>query len=115
SSIFSGTISNGTGTTVLTKAGAGILTLNNVAANAYTGATNINNGAILIATPNVLSNNTTINVNVGNGLLFDTTVPLISALGGNSQVNLQTQATGAPVQLTVGNNGATATYTGSLT
>lgn len=118
SSTFSGLIVNGTGNVALTKTGSGILTFNNIVAGSYTGATNINGGAIDIATPLALSNNTNINVNVANGLLFDTTIPQISALGGNSSITLQTQATSAvpnaPVQLTIGNNNAGATYSGSL-
>jgi autotransporter-associated beta strand protein len=115
SSTFSGTILNGTGTgTILTKVGGGILTLNNVAAGTYTGATNINGGAIDIATPNALSQNTTINVNVAQGLQFETTVPLISGLGGNSSIALQTNSNSQPVQLTIGNNNAGGTYSGAL-
>jgi autotransporter-associated beta strand protein len=114
STTFSGLITNGSGTTVLNKVGVGTLTFNNVAAHAYTGATTITAGSINIATPAALSNNTTINVNVANGLVFDTTIPVISGLAGNGPFSLQTQA-GAPVQLSVGNNNATATYSGSLT
>jgi fibronectin-binding autotransporter adhesin len=120
SSVFGGVINNGTGTGVaLAKTGAGTLTLVNVTAGTFTGATTINGGAIKIATPNALANNTTINVNTANGLLFDTTVPVISGLGGNSAFALQTTATSpvpnAPVQLSVGNNNASATFSGALT
>jgi fibronectin-binding autotransporter adhesin len=115
---FSGTILNGTSTgTIVTKTGAGTLTLNNLtlaASSTYTGATNINFGAIKLATPFALANNTTINVNVASGLLFDTTIPQISGLGGNSNFAL-TSTGGAPVQLTIGNNNAASTFNGALT
>ena len=120
SSTFSGVYLNGTSTAnVLTKIGTGTLTLDNIAPGTYTGATNINGGAIKLATPQALANNTTINVNAANGLLFDTTVPVISGLGGNSNFALQTTATSpapnVPVQLTIGNNNAGGTFTGALT
>lgn len=115
SSTFNGVINNnGNAVIALTKTGAGTLTLANLAAGSFTGATTISGGAIDIATPLALSNNTTVNVNVTNGLKFDTTVPVISALAGNSGFALQTQA-GVPVQLTIGNNNAGATYSGGLT
>ena len=116
SSTFSGII---TGAMALTKTGAGTLTFNTLGANTFTGATTISAGAIDIATPNALNNNNTINVNVAGGLLFDTTIPTISGLGGNSTFALQTTATApvptAPVQLTVGNNNVSAIYSGALT
>ena len=121
SSTFSGVILNGTSTAnVLTKIGTGTLTLNNLGANTYTGTTNINGGGIAIAVPNALANNTVVNVNSANGLKFDTTIPTISGLGGNSTFALQTQPTSAlpnaPVQLTVGNNNNNgANYSGALT
>jgi fibronectin-binding autotransporter adhesin len=116
SSTFSGILVNGTGNLNLTKVGGGTLTLNNVAAGSYTGSTNINAGAIDIATPNALANNTTINVNTAGGLLFETTVPVISGLGGNQagSIFLQTQNSNLPVQLTIGNNSAAGTYAGGL-
>ncbi len=113
---FSGVILNGTGTgTILTKTGAGTLTLNGFGTNTYTGVTNINGGAIKLVTPGILSNNTQVNVNVASGLQFETTVPVISGLGGNSNFALTTVTGTLPVQLTVGNNNAGATYTGALT
>jgi autotransporter-associated beta strand protein len=77
----------------LTKTGAGTLTLVNLNAGTFTGATTISGGAIKIATPNALANNTTITVNSANGFLFDTTIPVISALAGNATFSLQTTAT----------------------
>jgi len=117
-STFSGLIVNGTGNVALTKIGTGVLTLNNIVAGSFTGATTISAGAIDIATPQALANNTTITVGSANGLLFDTTVPQISGLAGAFGFALQTQASSpvpnAPVQLTLGNNNASATYTGVL-
>ena len=119
SSTFSGLIVNGTGNVAINKTGAGTLTLNNVVAGSFTGATTISAGAIDIATPLALANNTTINVNAAGGLLFDTTIPTISGLGGNATFALQTTGTAAvpnaPVQLSVGNNNSIATYSGALT
>ena len=120
SSTFSGVFLNGTSTAnILTKIGSGTLTLDNVAAGTYTGVTNINAGAIKVATPNALANNTLINVNAANGLLFDTTIPTISALAGPQNFALQTTATSplpnTAVQLTVGANNNGNTYTGALT
>ena len=119
SSTFSGLLVNGTGNLALTKTGTGTLTLNNVLAGSFTGATTITAGAIKIATPLALQSGTTINVNVANGLLFDTDVPQISGLAGNSTFALQTTPTSAvpnaPVMLTVGNNNVGGTYSGALT
>jgi fibronectin-binding autotransporter adhesin len=116
---FNGVINNGTGTGVaLTKSGTGTLTLNNIAAGTFTGATTISQGAIKIASPNALANNTVVNVNAANGLLFDTTIPTISGLAGNQNFSLQTTGSSpvpnAPVQLFVGNNNAAGTYSGAL-
>jgi autotransporter-associated beta strand protein len=119
STTFSGQIittalaNNTTGNVALTKVGSGILTLNNVAPGTYTGNTTINGGAIDIASPLALANNTPVLVNTSGGLLFDTTVPVISALGGNSSFSLSTQ-NGSAVQLSVGNNNNGNTYSGAL-
>ena len=120
SSTFSGVFLNGTSTAnVLTKIGSGILTLNNVSAGTFTGNTNINAGAIKLATPNALANNTIVVVGATNGLLFDITTPTISALAGASNFALQTTATSAlpntAIQLSVGNNNNGNTFTGALT
>jgi autotransporter-associated beta strand protein len=112
STTFSGLIVNGTGNVALTKIGAGTLTLNNVVAGSYTGNTTISDGAIDIATPQALANNTVVVVNSSNGLLFDTTVPVISALAGSGAISLNTQNTSAPVQLTIGNNNNGNTFSG---
>jgi fibronectin-binding autotransporter adhesin len=120
SGTFTGVINNGAGTgTALTKTGAGTLVLNNVAAGTFTGATTISGGAIVIATPNALSNNTTITVNATNGLQFDTSLPTISGLSGNSNFALTTRSVSAnpnvPVILTIGANNAGAVYSGGMT
>ena len=126
SSVFSGVLNNtvggGTnriGNINLVKTGTGILTLNNVVQGTNTGSTTISAGAIKIATPNALANNTVIFVNAASGLRFDTTIPTISALGGNQTFALQTTASSplpnTAVQLTVGNNNNGANYSGALT
>ena len=89
SSIFSGVISNNTGTAALVKVGSGTLTLSG--ANTYTGGTTINDGTLLVDTTigGSLASGTTINVALG--ATWDVKAAASAALGS---FNVQSELTG---------------------
>jgi fibronectin-binding autotransporter adhesin len=94
------------GTGGLTKYGAG--TLNMSVANTYSGATAISGGTLNVAHPLALQNST-VTVATNNSLSFSVSAATLGALSGVGNVN----ANGAA--LTVGGNGASTLYVGSLT
>ena len=106
---IAGAIGGGGG---LKKVGAGTLTL--TAANTFSGTTVVSNGTISIGNALALQNST---VSDGNdyGLTFATGITS-ATLGGLSGTNpyLLQNADGNPVALSIGNNNANTTYSGSL-
>ena len=113
SSIFSGTIQNGSATSVaVTKTGTGILTLSG--ANLYTGVTTVSGGTLKIG------NSAALPFGVGKGdvaltggvLDLNGTSITINGLSGTSGIN--SSAVGAPV-LSVGGNNASSSYGGVIT
>ena len=100
------------GTSGLTKLGAGTLTLGG--ANTYGGPTTVSAG-VLKLNHALAAQNSTITVAVANGLTFGTGLSpfTIGGLGGSS--NFQLLDTGStPIELKVGNNNAATTYGGVL-
>jgi fibronectin-binding autotransporter adhesin len=108
SATFSGTIRNTSGTLGLVKTGAGTETLSPGApGNTFGGGTQINGGAVNVASSLALQNST-VNVAVNNGLVFSVSAATLGGLSGSGSVNL------GPAALTVGGNNASSAYTGSL-
>ncbi len=96
----------------LTKLGTGTLTLG--ASNTYNGVTTIGAGQVVVGNSNALFSSTVSNL-VNGGLLFSNnlTTANIGGLAGSGSFALSNQS-GVGVILTVGNNGSTNTYSGSL-
>jgi len=97
----------------LTKTGNGSLTLN--ATNTFTGNTTISAGNLTLANSLALQNST-LNYNVGNGNLDfgNLTNVTLGGLSGNKDFALFFPATNS-LNLTVGTNNASTTYSGNLT
>jgi autotransporter-associated beta strand protein len=113
-SAFSGILQDGAGGLSLVKNGTGTLTLGG--ANTYTGATTINAGTLHLAHQNALQHSTA--VLAGGALTFDAaaTAYNLGGLSGSGTVTLSNSATvPQPVALTVGSNGASTLFSGSLT
>jgi fibronectin-binding autotransporter adhesin len=105
SSIISGTGS-------LSQIGAGISTLN--AANTFNGNTTISAGTLQLANSLGLQNSTLVLNNPAGTLGFGTlTAATLDGLSGSASLAI-TNVNGAAVALTVGNNGASSTYSGGL-
>src|SRR5262249_47300455 len=101
------------GTNGLTKSGVGGLMLSS--ANTYSGDTNLNGGVLTINNANAVQNST-VNFNLQAGSLAfgaGITSPVIGGLNGNQAVNLTTTDSLA-VNLSVGNNNASTTYSGNM-
>ena len=99
----------------LDKTGGGTLVLSGI--DASVGTTTVDAGTLQLA-GNQAAQNHTIIVNVNNGLTFapGVTSPSIGGLAGSGNIVLQDASTPAPrpVTLTVGQNGESTTYNGSL-
>ncbi len=94
-----------TGSGGLTKAGSGTLSL--TASNTFSGATNVTAGTLNVGGAGALFN-TTVNVTNNNSLAFSVPAATLGGLSGSGNVNLNNAL------LTVGNNGASTLYSGSL-
>jgi autotransporter-associated beta strand protein len=104
----SGVIANGSTSTagVLTKSGAGTLTLSGN--NTYTGGTNINAGTLQLGNSERIANNTA--VTIASGATFDLNnfTETIGALSGTGTVQLGSG------MLTVGSGNASSTFSGAF-
>ena len=109
--ISAGIGDNGTHATALTMTGPGTLTLGG--SNTYSGATTVIAGTLVLTNSAALLNSTFNGgagaLNFGGGL----TAATLGGLGGSSNLDLD-NATPQAVALTVGNNGASTTYSGVL-
>ena len=81
------------GTTSLTKAGTGTLTLTNTTANDFSGATTVSNGAIYLRTTGMLSPNSSLEIKSAGSVKINGWSPTIGGLSGSGAID---------------NNGATA-------
>ena len=102
------------GTGSLVHAGSGTLEL--VATNTFSGPTTITNPAATLSVFNgtALQNSTLVYDNAGGALSFDSNFAAsLGALEGSKDLAL-TNTLAGPVTLTVGGNGASTTYSGSL-
>ncbi len=101
-----------TGAAALTLNGSGMVTLSNN--NAYTGATTINSGTLVIGAAAGASPNSAFTINVNNGLVFGTGVTsgTLGGLAGSGNLAL-TSSDSLNVALTVGNSQNTS-YSGAL-
>ncbi len=99
------TVLSGTGG--LTKTGTGTLTLGTT--QAYDGATTINAGTLLLASPTALPSATAVTVASGATLNSDNQALSLGALSGAGTVNTGTSA------LTVGSGNTSSTFAGNLT
>ncbi len=109
---FSGVIQDGGSKTNLTINGPGTQIL--AGANTFSGATTINAGALQVGHALALQNST-VSVNVAGGLTFSAglSATTLGGLAGSGNIALQ-DATPAAVNLSVGNNNASTTYSGAL-
>jgi autotransporter-associated beta strand protein len=100
------------GPTTLNVAGGGGVTINN--SNTFTGDTTISGGVLTLGTTNGLVNST-VSVGVDDGLAFamGITSPTIGGLRGEAFFSLADAASN-PVNLTVGGNNATTTFSGGM-
>lgn len=118
SDIFSGTITNGTGTIALTKVGAGTMTLSG--ANTFSGATTVSAGKLNLSNQLALQNS--VLTPLTGGVVFDSSVVanaftvggLNGAASGNDLVLQNNAGSPAAIALTVGNNNSTASYAGVI-
>ena len=95
------------GSGIFTKAGAGVLLLNN--ANTFTGTTTIAGGTLRIANALALQNSTVAISGAGASLDLNHLNATLGGISGNQPLDLQNTT------LTVGNNGAATTFTGAIT
>ncbi|MDE2361899.1 MAG: autotransporter-associated beta strand repeat-containing protein [Hyphomicrobiales bacterium] len=107
--LYSGSITDGTSSTGLTQTG-GVTILSG--ANAYSGATNVNAGTLQAGSATGLSANSVFNLASGATLDLNGQNASIAGLGGYGQV--VNARTGAGSTLTVGANGTSSTYYGTL-
>jgi autotransporter-associated beta strand protein len=107
---FSGNIA---GAGNLTQAGSGSLTLGG--SNSYTGLTKVAAGTLILGNSNALSGSTLDYNNYGGTLSFGTlTTATLGSIQGNQNLAL-TNTSSQNVALTVGGNGGSTAYSGSLT
>ncbi len=106
---FSGQISTTSGTTNLTKVGAGTVILSN-ATNSYNGATDVNVGTLRLGAAGAVPNTSA--VTVASGATFDLNgfTETIGSLAGSGNV---TGTSGTPT-LTTGQNNASTTFSGII-
>lgn len=97
------------GTASLTKMGTGTLVISNF--NTYIGGTVVSNGTIQLGTNNALSGNSDVTVSNSASVDLNSWSAAIGALGGGGTVD--TIAGGTPT-LTVGNNGDSGTFSGTI-
>jgi autotransporter-associated beta strand protein len=104
----SGVIGETGGSFAVTKTGAGSLTFNT--AHAYTGATNIDAGALVLANSNALQQ-TLVSINVDDGLdvITHAVNATVGGLAGSGNLNVGGQI------LLAGSSGVPTTYNGALT
>ena len=98
----------------LVKLGSGTLTL--TSANGYTGGTTINAGTLILGNTAAVQNST-VTLNVDNGLAFAAALgsATLGGLSGSGSFALQDKASSpAAINMTVGGNGASTTYSGVL-
>ncbi|MEZ0390377.1 MAG: beta strand repeat-containing protein, partial [Verrucomicrobium sp.] len=110
---LSGVVSNGGATSVaVTKTGAGTWVL--TGANTYTGTTTISAGVLRLANANAVQNST-LTINVANGVTFGGGVLNfnVGGLAGSGALAL-TDVNATNVNLTVGANNASTTFTGVI-
>jgi autotransporter-associated beta strand protein/T5SS/PEP-CTERM-associated repeat protein len=103
------------GTGGLTMNGPGQLTLG--ASNTFTGTTQINSGQLVMGAADGLAKSTVV-INTTNGLKLDQhEFPVIGGLAGSGNLYLGSQPTNeyGIADLTVGDNNASTTYSGTLT
>lgn len=97
----------------INKTGNGIMTL--LGANVYTGATSISAGTLVLGNPLALQNST-LDTSGGGALSFGTlTAATFGGLTGPGSLTLISTASSGGVALSVENNNASTTYSGSLT
>ena len=103
---------NNSATAALAKSGSGMLIL--TGSSTLAGPTTINGGTLQLANPNALPDST-VSVNAANGLVFalGTTAITIGGLAGSGSFPLA-DVGGNPVTLSTGGNGASTTYSGSM-
>ncbi len=95
------------GSGIFTKAGAGLLILNN--ANTFSGGTTISAGTLRINNALALQNSTVAITGTGAALDLNHLNATLGGLSGNQPLDLENTT------LTVGNNGAATSYTGAIT
>ena len=100
------------GAATVAKTGTGLVTISN--SNAFTGATTISAGTLQLGNASALMNST-VGVGASNGLSFllGTTATTLGGLSGSGSFALLDGASN-PVTLTVGNNGASTVYSGTM-
>ncbi len=113
---YAGTLRNGgTGALAFTLNGAADSVLTLGGANTFTGATTITSGSLILANSLALQSSTV--TTGGTGIVFDSSVASHSftfgGLTGTTDLALTDNASNA-VTLTIGNNGASQTYSGVL-
>ena len=108
STIFSGSLLDGTGGLALIKSGTGTLTLNG--ANMYSGATIVSSGTLQAGSTTALSPNSAFTVNAALDLNGFSSV--IGSLSGTGTV---TNGGGTPATLTAGSDGTDTVFSGTLT
>ena len=107
STVFSGTLANGTGSLGLTKSGAGIFALSG--SNSYTGGTTVSVGTLQAGSITGFSSSSAFTVNSVLDLAgFSNSV---ASLAGSGSV---TNSGASPATLTVGGNGTSTVFSGSL-
>ena len=109
---FGGPISQGGANNSLSATGAGTVVLS--AANSFIGQTTISGGQIGLGNANSLQNST-VTLGVINGLAFGPQIGAfnLGGLAGSADLALA-DTSAAPITLTVGSNGASTSYSGSL-
>jgi fibronectin-binding autotransporter adhesin len=112
--VLAGVLSDGGSGNGITTGGANTVVLS--AANTFSGPTTIAGGSLDLANGMALQNSTV--TLSGGSLTFDPSVPgaafTLGGLSGGNNINLAANVTGYPTALSIGNNGATTTYSGVM-